>query len=86
MFQLAHLDQPNHARRSRAGASRKNAVAPRQGCTEAPDHVAKGVEVGASGVEIVETMTIRLVVGYTVIPHLRRAGEFPEQIEARQWD
>ncbi|MDT8439568.1 MAG: carboxymuconolactone decarboxylase family protein [Wenzhouxiangellaceae bacterium] len=40
-------------------------------------HIGKAVEVGASRDEIVETMSIGLTVGGTiVIPHMRRAIEF----------
>jgi len=47
-------------------------------------HVGKAVEVGASRDEIVETLSIGLVVGGTiVIPHLRRAVEFLDGIEDR---
>lgn len=47
-------------------------------------HVAKSVEAGASRDEIVETMSIGLVVGGTiVVPHLRRAVEFLDEVEAR---
>lgn len=46
-------------------------------------HVAKSVEAGASRDEIVETMSIGLVVGGTiVIPHMRRAVEFLDALEA----
>jgi len=45
-------------------------------------HVGKAVEAGASHDEIVETMSVGLVVGGTiVIPHLRRAVEFLDGIE-----
>ena len=45
-------------------------------------HVGKSVEAGASRDEIVETMSIGLVVGGTiVIPHMRRAIEFLDAIE-----
>ena len=33
---LVRLEQPNHARRSRAGVSRKDSVSSMQGCSEAP--------------------------------------------------
>ena len=47
-------------------------------------HVGKSVEAGASRDEIVETMSIGLVVGGTiVVPHLRRAVEFLDEIEGR---
>ncbi len=47
-------------------------------------HVAQSVAAGASRDEIVETMSIGLVVGGTiVVPHLRRAVEFLDEIEAR---
>ncbi|MGK7295111.1 MAG: carboxymuconolactone decarboxylase family protein [Candidatus Wenzhouxiangella sp. M2_3B_020] len=45
-------------------------------------HIGKSVEAGASRDEIVETMSIGLVVGGTiVIPHMRRAIEFLDAIE-----
>jgi len=44
-------------------------------------HIGKAVEVGASRDEIVETMSIGLVVGGTiVIPHMRRAMEFLDEL------
>ena len=44
-------------------------------------HIGKAVEVGASRDEIVETMSIGLVVGGTiVVPHMRRAMEFLDQV------
>lgn len=44
-------------------------------------HIAQSVEVGATREEIMETMSIGLVVGGTiVIPHLRRATEFLDQL------
>lgn len=44
-------------------------------------HIGKAVEVGASHDEIVETMSIGLVVGGTiVIPHMRRAMEFLDEV------
>lgn len=46
-------------------------------------HVGRSLEAGASRDEIVETMSIALVVGGTiVIPHMRRAVEFLDAIEA----
>jgi len=43
-------------------------------------HLAQSVEAGASREEIMETMSIGLVVGGTiVIPHLRRATEFLDE-------
>ncbi|MCA1778668.1 MAG: carboxymuconolactone decarboxylase family protein [Xanthomonadaceae bacterium] len=48
-------------------------------------HIGKAVEVGASRDEIVETMSIGLVVGGTiVIPHMRRAMEFLDEMTAEQ--
>ena len=45
-------------------------------------HIGKSVEAGASRDEIVESMSIGLVVGGTiVIPHMRRAIEFLDAIE-----
>lgn len=47
-------------------------------------HIGRAVEVGASRDEIVETMSIGLVVGGTiVIPHMRRAVEFLDEVSAR---
>lgn len=44
------------------------------------EHIAQSVEAGASREEIMETMSIGLVVGGTiVIPHLRRATEFLDE-------
>lgn len=44
-------------------------------------HIGKAVEVGASHDEIVESMSIGLVVGGTiVIPHMRRAVEFLDEV------
>ena len=44
-------------------------------------HIGRAVEVGASQDEIVETMSIGLVVGGTiVIPHMRRAMEFLDEM------
>ncbi len=44
-------------------------------------HIASSVEAGASKEEIMETMSIGLVVGGTiVIPHLRRATEFLDEV------
>jgi len=44
-------------------------------------HIGKAVKVGASQDEIVETMSVGLVVGGTiVIPHMRRAMEFLDQV------
>lgn len=44
-------------------------------------HIASSVEAGASKDEIMETMSIGLVVGGTiVIPHLRRATEFLDEV------
>jgi len=46
-------------------------------------HIAQAVEAGASSDEIVETMSIGLVVGGTiVIPHMRRAMEFLDELGA----
>ena len=46
-------------------------------------HIASSVEAGASKEEIMETMSIGLVVGGTiVIPHLRRATEFLDEVTA----
>ncbi|GAB4180446.1 MAG: carboxymuconolactone decarboxylase family protein [Wenzhouxiangellaceae bacterium] len=43
-------------------------------------HIGRALEVGASAEEIIETMSVGLVVGGTiVIPHLRRAVEFLDQ-------
>ena len=48
-------------------------------------HVGKSIEAGASREEIVETMSIGLVVGGTiVIPHMRRAIEFLDAIEGEE--
>jgi len=48
-------------------------------------HIGKAVEVGASRDEIVETMSIGLVVGGTiVIPHMRRAMEFFDEVAGVQ--
>jgi AhpD family alkylhydroperoxidase len=44
-------------------------------------HIGRAIEVGASRDEIVETMSIGLVVGGTiVIPHMRRAVEFLDEV------
>ena len=44
-------------------------------------HVAQSVEAGATREEIMESMSIGLVVGGTiVIPHLRRAVEFLDEL------
>ena len=44
-------------------------------------HIASSVEAGATRDEIMETMGIGLVVGGTiVIPHLRRATEFLDEV------
>jgi len=44
-------------------------------------HIGKAVEVGASHDEIIESMSIGLVVGGTiVIPHMRRAVEFLDEV------
>jgi len=44
-------------------------------------HIGRAVEVGASRDEIVESMSIGLVVGGTiVIPHMRRAVEFLDAV------
>lgn len=44
-------------------------------------HIGKAVEAGASRDEIVETMSVGLVVGGTiVIPHMRRAVEFLDEV------
>ena len=44
-------------------------------------HIGKAVEVGASRDEIIESMSIGLVVGGTiVIPHMRRAVEFLDEV------
>lgn len=46
-------------------------------------HIGRAVEVGASRDEIVESMSIGLVVGGTiVIPHMRRAVEFLDEVTA----
>jgi AhpD family alkylhydroperoxidase len=48
-------------------------------------HVGKAVDSGASRDEIVETMSIGLVVGGTiVIPHLRRAVEFLDALQGNE--
>ena len=45
-------------------------------------HISQGVTAGASREEIMETMSIGLVVGGSiVIPHLRRAVEFLDEIQ-----
>lgn len=45
-------------------------------------HISQSVTAGASREEIVETMSIGLVVGGSiVIPHLRRAMEFLDEME-----
>jgi len=44
-------------------------------------HIGKAVEAGASHDEIIESMSIGLVVGGTiVIPHMRRAVEFLDEV------
>jgi len=44
-------------------------------------HIGKAIEAGASRDEIVESMSIGLVVGGTiVIPHMRRAVEFLDEL------
>lgn len=44
-------------------------------------HIGKAVEVGATRDEIIETMSIGLTVGGTiVIPHMRRALEFLDEL------
>ncbi|HKL50004.1 MAG TPA: carboxymuconolactone decarboxylase family protein [Wenzhouxiangellaceae bacterium] len=44
-------------------------------------HIGKAVDVGASRDEIIESMSIGLVVGGTiVIPHMRRAVEFLDEV------
>lgn len=46
-------------------------------------HIGRAIEVGASRDEIIETMSIGLVVGGTiVIPHMRRALEFLDELTA----
>lgn len=46
-------------------------------------HLSEAIDAGSSREEIVEAMSIGLVVGGTiVIPHLRRAVEFLDQIES----
>ena len=46
-------------------------------------HIGQSLEAGATRDEIVETMSIGLVVGGTiVIPHLRRATEFLDEFTA----
>ncbi|NCO19212.1 MAG: carboxymuconolactone decarboxylase family protein [Gammaproteobacteria bacterium] len=48
-------------------------------------HIGRAVEVGASRDEIVESMSIGLVVGGTiVIPHMRRAIEFLDELTGAQ--
>ena len=45
-------------------------------------HIAQCVETGASKEEIMETLSIGLVVGGSiVIPHMRRAVEFMDELE-----
>ena len=45
-------------------------------------HIAQCVEAGASKEEIMETLSIGLVVGGSiVIPHMRRAVEFMDELE-----
>ncbi len=45
-------------------------------------HISKCLEAGASRAQIMETMSIGLVVGGTiVIPHLRRAVDFLDELE-----
>ena len=44
-------------------------------------HIGKAVEVGASRDEVIETMSIGLTVGGTiVVPHMRRALEFLDDL------
>jgi AhpD family alkylhydroperoxidase len=46
-------------------------------------HIARAVETGASRTEIMETMSIGLVVGGSiVIPHLRRAVAFLDDMQS----
>lgn len=46
-------------------------------------HIGRAVELGASRDEIIESMSIGLVVGGTiVIPHMRRAVEFLDEVTA----
>lgn len=46
-------------------------------------HISQGVQAGASREELMESMSIGLVVGGSiVIPHLRRAVEFLDDMEA----
>ncbi|MDX1444246.1 MAG: carboxymuconolactone decarboxylase family protein [Gammaproteobacteria bacterium] len=47
-------------------------------------HISQSVSAGASREEIMETMSIGLVVGGSiVIPHLRRAVEFLDEMEGK---